>query len=151
MALGAAGLFVSLFLTWTHQLPRGSLAGVGGPAALRGVPRDATAWQVYSVADVMLALVVLAVLAVAVYGGRRRVRVSVLLVVAIALAFAVHADNAAPTNGVLVLDPAASEPRYVNPHASAGPGETVAITSLGLAAAGIILSLLPAVPRRLPI
>ena len=53
MLLAALVLVLSLFLTWSHQFP----VQLRGVIALRGVPRDPTGWQVYSVADVCLALV----------------------------------------------------------------------------------------------
>src|SRR5205807_7901619 len=91
MLIGAAGVFASLFLTWSHQVPASVWATPSGSPALRGVPRDPTAWQVYSIADVLLALLAAALLAVAVVGGSRRGRAAVLVAVGVALAFTVHA------------------------------------------------------------
>ncbi len=49
-------LFGSLFLTWSHQFSAGVPGANGGHRPqLNGVPHDPTAWQVYSVADVLLA------------------------------------------------------------------------------------------------
>jgi hypothetical protein len=139
--IGAAGLFLSLFLTWSHQLPPSVLAVAGGSPALRGVPRDPTGWQVYSIADVLLALLALALLVVALAGRSRGARIGVLLAGAVAAAFIVHALSVPPTDGVLVLNPVASSPRYLSPAASSGPGEIVALVSLALAGAGLVLSL----------
>ena len=87
MLLAAPILLLSLFLTWSHQFSR----VVPGPrrplGALAGVPRDPTAWQVYSVADVLLALLAAGLLAVALRGSRPGA-VAVLLGLGVALAFA---------------------------------------------------------------
>jgi hypothetical protein len=140
MLVGAAGLFVSLFLTWSHQLPKSVLDAFAGGPAIQGVPRDPTAWQVYSVADVLLALLAVSLAVVALRGRSRWSRVTTLVAVGVGLAFAVHAADVAPTNGVLFVDP--NNPSAYIPHtASAGVGETVAIIALGLAAAGLLLSL----------
>lgn len=139
--IGAVGLFLSLFLTWSHQLPRSALAVAAGSPALRGVPRDPSGWQVYSIADVLLALLALALLVVALAGRSRRARIGVLLASAAAAAFIAHALSAPPTNGVLVLNPAASSPRYLSSAASSGAGEIVALVSVGLAGSGLGLSL----------
>ena len=53
---GAVALFASLFLTWSHQFSPAFLAAWGTSDALRGVPHDPTAWQVYASADVLLTL-----------------------------------------------------------------------------------------------
>jgi hypothetical protein len=73
------------------------LAVAGSSPVLRGVPRDATGWQLYSVADVLLALVAASLLVVALAARSRRVRVGVLLAVLLALAFTLHALSAPPT------------------------------------------------------
>lgn len=117
--LGAMALAASLFLPWSRQ------AG----DRLAGVPRDPTAWQVYSVVDVGFALLVVLLVAVATLGGRLR-RLGVLVAAAVALAFAVHASGHPPTNGAL---PAAGHPRP-------GAGETVAIAALVVAIGGLVLS-----------
>ncbi len=69
--LGAVGLFGSLFLTWSHQFSATFLAQWGSSDQLRGVPHDPTAWQVYSSADVLLALLSVALVGAALKGGRR--------------------------------------------------------------------------------
>jgi hypothetical protein len=138
LLIGAVGLFVSLFLTWSHQLPKSVLDTFAGGPAIQGIPRDPTAWQVYSVADVLLAVLVAGLVAVALRGRSRWARVTALVAVAIALAFTVHAESVAPTNGLLVLDP--SHPAsYLAHTATPGIGETLALISLGLAAAGLLI------------
>lgn len=138
--VGAGGLFVSLFLTWSHQLPKSVLDTFAGGPAIQGVPANPTAWQVYSVADVLLAVLAGGLVALALRGRSRALRVTALIAVAIALAFSVHAASWAPTNGLDVIE--ANNPSALLPHtATAGPGETVAIVSLALAAAGLLLSL----------
>jgi uncharacterized membrane protein len=110
------------------------------------VPRDPTAWQVYSVTDVGLALVALALLVIALLGGWRW-RLGVLVPVGLALAFTAHALGVPPTSGANVVDPALSVPRYLSASASAGAGETVAIAALGAAVAGVALSLTAEIRR----
>ena len=139
--LGAVGLFASLFLSWSHQLPASVLAVAGSSPALRGVPRDPTAWQVYSIMDVLLALLAGALLAVALVGRTRRARVTVLIAGAIGFVFVVHAVSVPPTNGVLVLNPVASSPQYLQSAATSGPGEVVALAALIVGGVGLLLSL----------
>ena len=141
MLTGALCLFVSLFLTWSHQLPRSLLAVAGGSPALRGVPRNPTGWQVYSNVDVLLALLAATLVIVALAGRSRGPRVGVLLAVAVAFAFIVHALSVPPTNGVLVLNPVAASPQYLPRAATAGVGETVALGSLVVAGAGLLVGL----------
>jgi hypothetical protein len=92
------------------------------------------------VADVLLAVLALALVALALRGRSLGWRLSAFTAVGLALAFAVHADSVAPTNGLLLIDPN-NPPSYLPHTASPGPGETVAIIGLGLAAAGLLLSL----------
>jgi hypothetical protein len=139
MVVGALALFVSLFLSWSHQFSPSFLAVWGTSDALRGVPRDPTAWQVYSSADVLLALLGVALIAVAVFGSRAA-RVAALVGALIALAFTIHALAVPPTNGANIFDPALSVPNYAPAGASAGLGETVALIALGMAIAGLGLS-----------
>ena len=139
--VGAVGLLGSLFLTWSHQLGRGVLSVAGGSTVLRGVPRDPTAWQVYSVADVLLALLALALIAVALSGGRRA-RIGMLVAAAVALAFTLHALSVPPSNGVVLINPVAGVPAYLPRAPSAGIGETVALVSLAIAGVGLGLSFL---------
>jgi hypothetical protein len=138
--IGAVGLFVSLFLTWSHQLPPAILNAFAGSAAIQGVVSDPTAWQVYSLADVLLALLAAAGAAVALLGRSRAVRLTALAGVAVGLAFTIHANSVAPTNGLLFVDPR-NPPAYLPHVATPGAGEVVAIVALALAAAGLLLSL----------
>jgi hypothetical protein len=138
MTLAAPLLFVSEFLTWSHQV-RGQLAArFGASAALAGVPRDPTAWQVYSSVDVLLALIAGGLAAVALWGGRGRRRF-LLGGLLLGLAFTAHALVVAPRNGVLVFAPSAG--RYIDPGATAGAGEWVALVALVVGTAGVALSM----------
>jgi hypothetical protein len=139
IVIGAVVLFVSLFLTWSHQFSPSFLAEFGTSDLLRGVPRDPTAWQVYSAADVLFALLSALLLAVAVLGSRS-VRIIAAVCGAGALVFTLHALSSPPTNGATIFNPAYSVPHYASPGASAGAGETVAILALLLALSGLALS-----------
>jgi hypothetical protein len=140
IVIGALALFGSLFFTWSHQFSAGFLTRFGSSEVLRGVPRNPTAWQVYSAADVLLALLAVALLGVALAGGRRA-RIGALVAAAFALVFALRALSEPPTNGANVFNPASSVPQLYPSGASAGAGETVAIVGLLLAIAGLALSL----------
>ncbi|MGZ4294583.1 MAG: hypothetical protein ACXVRM_10115, partial [Solirubrobacteraceae bacterium] len=96
MAIAAPLLLDSLFLTWSHQLSASLRARYGATAALAGVPVDPNAWQVYSAADVLLALVAVGLFLVALLGGRGR-RVVLALALAVALGFVIHALSVPPT------------------------------------------------------
>src|ERR1700748_272253 len=72
MTVAALILLLSLFLPWSHQFSASFLAHHRGSAVLEGVPRDPDAWRVYSVADVLLALLAGGVLGGALWGGRGR-------------------------------------------------------------------------------
>lgn len=133
-------LLGSLFLTWSHQFSPAFLEEFGSSAVLQGIPRDPTAWQVYSAMDVLLALLAGALVAVALIGNRRA-RLGVLVAVAIALAFTLHALSDPPTNGPTIYDSAVRVPGYVSDSPRAGPGETVAIVALATAIVGLGLSL----------
>jgi hypothetical protein len=137
MTVAALLLLLSLFLTWSHQFSPAFLAHHRGAAFLQGVPRDPDAWQVYSAADVLLALLAGGLLAVALWGGRAA-RLALALALAVALVFVVHAMGVPPTNGAVLFDPASS--RYVGTGAASGTGETVAFIALLLGAAGVALS-----------
>jgi hypothetical protein len=139
MALSALLLFGSLFLTWSHQFSKPFLAQYGSTAALVGIPHDPNAWQVYSAADVLLALVAAGLLAVALWGGRTR-RVALALVLAVSLAFTVHALGTPPTNGAVIFQPNATPPRYAPDTPAPGPGEDVALVALLMGIAGVALS-----------
>jgi hypothetical protein len=137
MTVAALFLALSLFLTWSHQFSAAFLAQHRGAAFLQGVPRSPDAWQVYAVADVLLALLAGGLLALALWGGRAA-RLAVAIALAGALAFTIHAIAVPPTNGAVLFDPATS--RYVATGASPGAGETVALVALLLGAAGVGLS-----------
>src|ERR1700759_4032711 len=137
MTVAALILLLSLFLPWSHQFSASFLAHHRGSAVLEGVPRDPDAWQVYSVADVLLALLAGGLLAVALWGGRTR-RLALAIAVVVALAFAVHAMSVPPTNGAVLFDAATS--RYVATGATSGAGERAAFVALLLGAAGVGLS-----------
>jgi hypothetical protein len=136
---GAAALFTSLFLTWSHQLSPGFLARFGGSDLLRGVPANPDAWQLYSSVDVLLALLAGALVLVALRGNRTA-HLAALVGAGIALAFTLHALGTPPTNGVNAFDPSLRAPAYVSSGATAGAGETVALAGLGMAIAGLVLS-----------
>lgn len=129
MLLAALTLIVSLFLTWSHQLP-GSVQHAN--PALSGVPRNPTAWQVYSIADVLLAAVAVTLVAVS-FVGTRTARLTALVPVGIALAFVIHASGHPPTNGVAL-------PALAIPRAHSGAGETVALIAIGLGLGALALS-----------
>jgi hypothetical protein len=136
---GSVALFVSLFLTWSHQFSAAFLNEFGDSAVLQGVPRDPNAWQVYSAMDVLLALLAAGLLTVALVGNRLA-RLCAVVGVAIALAFTVHALADPPTKGASIYDANRQVPAYVPDSARAGPGETVALVGLGLAVVGLVLS-----------
>jgi hypothetical protein len=141
LVLGGATLLVSLFTPWSHQFPASLLSTPGLTVALRGVPQNPTAWQVYSGADVLLALLGAASIVVALV-GRRSARITVGLAAAAGLAFAVHAMNVPPTNGLDLVNPAAPAHGYIGrTYASAAVGETVAVIGLALVLLGAALGL----------
>jgi hypothetical protein len=137
--VGAAALFASLFLTWSHQFSPAFLARWGSSSQLSGVPHDPTAWQAYSAADVMLALVALALVIVALVGSRA-VRLGTLVVCGLAVAFTLRALDTPPTTGANIFDPSLSVARYFPNAPGAGVGETVALIALALAMTGLVLS-----------
>ena len=134
LLFGAVALLVSLFLPWSHQFSRAFLAQWAHSGVLRDFPRDPTAWQVYSVADVILALLAGGLIAVAAIGGRLP-RLVALAGSAIALAFAAHALSVPPTNGANL-----SVPGFVANVPSSASGEVVAVAALGTAIVGLLLS-----------
>jgi hypothetical protein len=139
MVLGAMALLASLFLPWSHQLSSAVRAEYGASAALQGVPASPTAWQVYSAVDVVLALLAGALLAGALRGGRA-VRLGLMVALALAVAFTLHALSAPPTNGVTFYDPTLNPPGYTPNPPGAGRGETLALVALGLGLGGLALS-----------
>ncbi len=137
--LGAALLLVSLFLTWSHQFSPAFLDRWGASGALRGVPHDPTGWEVYSVADVVLALLG-GVSVPAVWPGSRVGVAWAGVGAVVALAFVLHALAVPPTDGANIFDSSLSVPAYVPSSPAAGPGETVAIAGLGLSLLGVFLA-----------
>jgi hypothetical protein len=135
--LGAATLLGSLFLTWSHQFSAPFLVEFG--PAISGVARDPTAWQVYSAADIVLALLAVGLLASALFGTRGARWVAV-IAAGIAIAFVIHALAVPPTDGANIFNPALSVPDYASPGSTAGPGETVALIGLLLALLGLGVS-----------
>lgn len=139
MTVAALLLLGSLFLTWSHQFSHAFLARYGGSSILQGVPHDPNAWQVYSAADVLLALVAAGLMGLALWGGRAR-RLTMAIALTVAVLFTIHALSVPPTNGAVVFDPTAHPPAYVASAPASGAGETVALLALALGAAGVGLS-----------
>jgi hypothetical protein len=139
MLLAGAALLASLFFPWSHQLSAAVRAHYGASAALQGVPRDPTAWQVYSAVDVILALLAVGLLASALRGGRPA-RLALMVALAVAVVFTLHALSAPPTNGATLFDPALSPPGDVPNPVGAGTGETLALVALALGIGGLALS-----------
>jgi hypothetical protein len=137
--LGGTVLFASLFLPWSHQITAGVVRAVGR-AALTGVPRDPTAWQVYAAMDVLLCALAVALLVLAVAGVRagRGGMVTLALAVGLAIAFVVHALAVPPTHGLLLVAPGTTS--YLRSGAGTGPGETVALAGLIIALVGLGLA-----------
>src|SRR5205807_7320929 len=117
------------------------LALPGSRVGLQGVPPNPTAWQVYSIADVLMALLA-AALVLAAMRGARRSRLVLAPLVGLAMAFVVHAISRPPTNGVRLVNPGSIIPQYGPIAPTAGVGATVALAALGVALAGVALSLL---------
>ena len=139
MAISGPLLLGSLFLTWSHQLSTGFRARYGATAVLAGVPADPTAWQVYSGADVLLALVAGGLMAVALWGGRAR-RIALTLALTVAVVFVIHALSVPPTNGALLFDPTLTPPGYTANPVTSGAGEVLALVALGLGSIGVALA-----------
>ena len=137
MLLSGPILFGSLFLTWSHQFSRSFLAQYGGSAALRSVPHDPTAWQLYSAADVMLALLAAALVGAALR-GTRNFRLALVLPLAVAVAFTLHALTAPPTNGADIFNSVLG--RYAADSPSSGGGEITALLGLVIGSVGVLLS-----------
>ncbi len=139
--IAGVALFASLFLTWSHQFSPAIRALAPTLPALQGVPPDPTAWQVYSVADALLALLAAALIVVAL-AGPAAARACVLIAAVLALLFVIHALSVPPTNGVLVTNPA-NPGGYLPRAATSGAGEVVALIALGTGIAGLALSFAP--------
>lgn len=138
IVIGALLLMLSLFLAWSHQFTRAFVEEVGADQ-LRGIPRDPTGWQVYSIADVLLALLAGALVVAALVAGRGA-RISALVAALLGLVFTIHAANVPPTNGINIAAPDAGVAHLVPSTAVSGGGEVVAIIALGIAIAGLALS-----------
>jgi hypothetical protein len=138
IVVGAVGLVVSLFLVWSHQFSRAFVTRVGADQ-LQGIPRDPTAWQVYSIADVLMALLAAGLFTVALVGGRRA-RISALVTAVLGLVFTLHAISVAPTIGTNVADTGAGPGHFFQSSATSGAGEVIAVVALGTAIAGLALS-----------
>jgi hypothetical protein len=154
MVIGAVLLAVSLFLPWSHQFSPGYATAFAASGALVGIPASPTAWQVYSAADVLLALLALSIFLLALLGPRRPRIIAAGLIV-LALAFVIHALSAPPTNGAGLAAPPASAgagpgtaapapvaaPAGVLDHPSSGAGEVLALIALVVCGGGLALSL----------
>ncbi|HET9073004.1 MAG TPA: hypothetical protein VFN48_00360 [Solirubrobacteraceae bacterium] len=136
--LGGLVLALSLTLSWSHQVNTALRARLPA-AALSGVPADPSAFQVYAISGELLLLLAIGVAAAGLW-GQRRGRAATLAGVGLAAAFTLHAVAVPPTDGVLF---AAGPGRYLPVHAGAGPGQTVALFGLGLAAMGLLFGLAP--------
>ena len=139
MFLGAPLLFASLFLTWSHQFSPAFLAQYGNTPALQGIPRDPNAWQVYSIVDVLLAILAAGLMAVALRGTRNG-RIALLIGLVIATAFTLHALGTPPTRGANLFDPSLRPPAYTPDHPQSGAGEVVALVGIGLGIIGVLVS-----------
>lgn len=137
--LAAVLLLASLFETWSHQLSGGVLRVAGASQALAGVPRDPTAWQVYSAADVVLALLAAGLLTVALIGSPPA-RMVLFGAALLGLVFVIHAAGVPPTNGVADVLAALHVPASVAGSPGSGAGVSTAIVALGLALSGLGLS-----------
>jgi hypothetical protein len=138
--VGAVVLFGSLFLTWSHQVSPALRTLYGSSPILRNLPRDPTAWQVYAIADVLLAVLAVALVIVAAAAGRAA-RAVAAGAVGIALVFVLHATTTPPTNGVVIANPAFNPASYYPNHATAGIGITIALVGLIVALVGLLVSL----------
>jgi hypothetical protein len=137
MLLAAPVLFASLFLTWSHQFSPAFLAQYGGTPALAGVPRDPTAWQVYSIADVLLAVLAGGLLWAALRGWRGA-RIAVLIGLLVGIVFTIHALGTPPTRGANLFDPTLNA--YAPNHPTSGAGEVGALVGMFIGLAGVLLS-----------
>jgi hypothetical protein len=137
MLLAAPVLLLSLFLAWSHQFSPAFRHRY--PHLLAGVPGDPTAWQVYSVADVLMAVLAVGLVVIALRGSGPG-RVAVLLGLGVALAFVIHALAVPPTSGADLFDPSLRPPAYTPNHPSSDAGEVVALIALITGTAGVLVS-----------
>lgn len=155
--LGGVALLLSLFLPWSRQLTPQLAAAVGHAPALLGVVANPTAWQVYTSADVVLALLAAALMAL---GARPAagpaLRWSATAAAVLAMAFVAHALVVAPTRGVLFAHQvhgragAVSGTRYLPHTATRGSGEVLALGALAVALLGLGTSALAPAEGRGP-
>jgi hypothetical protein len=140
MVAGGVVLFLSLFLTWSHQVSPVMRTVFGQFGPLRGVPDKPTAWQVYSSADVVLALLAIGIVGVALHGSRAARLVATVSSI-LGLMFTIHALSAPPTNGAAhIFNPQNNVPQYLPLSPGAGIGETLAIIALLICLGGLALS-----------
>jgi ABC-type sugar transport system permease subunit len=137
MLLSGPILFGSLFLTWSHQFSPSFLAQYGGTAALQSVPHNPTAWQLYSATDVMLGLLAAALVGAALR-GTRNARLALVIPLAVALVFTIHALSAPPTTGADIFNVVLG--RYVADSPTSGAGEITALLALMIGSVGVLLS-----------
>ena len=137
MLLSGPILLAALFMSWSHQFSRAFLAQYGSSPALQGVPRNPTAWQIYSAADLLLALLGLGLVGAALRGTRNW-RLGLVIPLVVAVAFTIHALSVPPTNGADIFD--AARGAYVANSPAAGPGEVVALLALVMGLGGVLLS-----------
>jgi hypothetical protein len=93
---------------------------------------------VYSVVDVLLAALAVALVAVAL-AGSWRARLICAMAVMIGMAFTAHALASPPTVGTNLVAGTLTPVRYVPNHASSGAGELMALSALAAALAGLAL------------
>lgn len=140
-------LTVALFLPWSSLSPAYT-AAANRLRTLQGVVTGPDAWQVYSAADVLLFALVIGLVYVALAGPRAG-RVVALLASILALAFVIHAEVQAPTNGAPTsVRPGPGVGSAVAPDPSPGAGEAVAIIALVVALGGTGLPLVANGRRR---
>ncbi len=135
IVIGGVLLFASLFVAWSHQFSGAFLKYFGRPPLLS----SPTAWQVYSAADILLALLAASLVAAAI-AGNRILRVAAAIAASVGLVFVVRAIIDPPTTASAIFNPAFNVPQLTSLGTTAGPGETVAVIALVLSLAGLGLS-----------
>jgi hypothetical protein len=147
IVFGAVLLLASLFLPWSHQLSPQLLGAVGrGSPALFGVPANASGWQVYAAADVVLAVLAAALAAAGLFGARATLGWAA-AGAAVAIAFVIHAISVPPTKGILIAHQVHGTAQYLPDTAGSGAGETVALIGLVIALLGLLAGALGLVGR----
>jgi hypothetical protein len=140
-------LFGSLFADWRLSPVRNFLILFGALNRLGGsfILGDRTGWQLYSVADILLAGLAFVLLAAAVI-DRWQLRAATAALALAALVFAVHALldppglGSGPLAGFSGVGSIAAGDAGIYP-AIAGPGETLAIVALVIALLGLALGI----------